>query len=357
MLFFLTIAGSLTIIGLIFIYSSSSVYALERFHYAHYFVKKQSIGIALGGIGLIIARVFPLWLIYRLTPYFFFSTLTLTLCTSFVPRLSSVIHGSSRWLTLGPLSFQPSELLRIAFILYFAYLIHKKEHCGTVSLWHGYLPFMCILGVSAYALLRQPDFGLTVTLCITAFLLLFIANIPLRYLLTTISASVPLLIILIFKKPYRMRRIFTFLDPWKDPHGAGFQIIQSLIAIGSGGLWGVGIGHSKQKFFYLPMQHTDFIFSIIAEETGFLGTLLLLILYSLLLYTGLKLAWQLKTTFATYTVLGFVIMISLQAVINLAVTTGLVPTKGLGLPFVSYGMSALLCNISMLGLIINFAYE
>lgn len=345
----------LIIIGLIFIYSSSSVFAFERHKSAHYFVKKQIIGLFLGIIGALVVQYFSVKTIQRWTPLFFF---TMLLCTALtlVPAFSEKIHGSSRWVRFGRFSFQPSELLKIAFVLYIAYILTKKKN-SVYLFWSGFLPLLSIVGITACILLRQPDFGQTVTLSITAYALFFISALPIRYLLGTILTGIPVALVLIFQKQYRLRRIVTFLNPWQDPQGAGFQIIQSLIAIGSGGLWGVGIGQSKQKFFYLPMQHTDFIFSIIAEETGFFGTCFLICLYGLFLYTGLKIAWQLNNLFATYATIGLVLMISLQATINFLVATGLMPTKGLGLPFVSYGNSALVSSLLIVGLIVNFWRE
>ena len=233
----------------------------------------------------------------------------------------------------------------------------KQQALPSLSFTRSYISFLCILGITSLILLKQPDFGLTVTLALTGFILLFIAHFKGKHLLITLGALLPVAIALILLKPYRLQRILTFLDPWSDPQGAGFQIIQSLIAIGSGGWFGLGISHSKQKFFYLPMQHTDFIFSIIAEETGFVGSLCIVSLYVLITYYGIRIAWYLTDPFARFTVLGFVIMTSLQALINLAVTTGLVPTKGIGLPFVSYGNTGLVCNLMMIGLIMNLVHE
>lgn len=347
---------ALVVIGIIFIYAASSVYALEHCGSALYFVKKQIIGGILLGLGaLIIARSVSPDFLYRSTPLIFFISLALTAFT-LLPGLSQRIHGSSRWISFLGFGFQPSELLKISLILYTAHFLTKKEG-KTPSFIHGYLPFLIVLGITSLILLKQPDFGLTVTLIMTTFLLLFIAQFQTKHLLLTLLASVPAVIFLILMQPYRIKRILTFLNPWADPQGAGFQIIQSLIAIGSGNVWGVGIGNSKQKFFYLPMQHTDFIFSIIAEETGFIGSLFLIFLYTLFLYMGLRIAWQMKKTFFTFTILGFVILISLQALINLAVATGMVPTKGIGLPFVSYGNTALVCNIAMIGIIIAMVRE
>lgn len=348
---FLALIGSLLIIGLLFIYSSSSVYALEKFGSAGYFVKKQCIGLVLGFIGLIIFRVLPLDFIKRASPYFFGGSLFITSLT-LISNFSERIHGSRRWLYWHGFSFQPSELLKISLIIYLAYFLTKQD-ARLQSFKNGYLPFVSILGLVALLLLKQPDFGMMVTLITTAFLLFFTVQCKTKHLLITIATSLPTVGALIYMRPYRWQRILTFLNPWNDPQGAGFQIIQSLIAIGSGSLLGIGISHSKQKFFYLPMQHTDFIFSIIAEETGFIGSLAIITIYFLFLYFGLKIAWQLKKPFASLVTLGFVFLITLQTTINLAVTTGLAPTKGIGLPFVSYGISALFCSLCMVGVIIN----
>lgn len=350
----LVIAAMLTIIGLIFIYSSSSVYAMEKFGASYYFVAKQFVGLALGLIVLGVARTLPLNFIKKCTPLFFFGSLVLTAMT-FVPMLSQRIHGSSRWLNLGGFGFQPSELLKISLILYLAYFLEKKAHKSS-SLSHTYIPLLIILVTTCVILLKQPDFGLTVTLFVTAMIMCFIAQFQLKHMLIAIAAIIPAAIALILFQPYRLKRIATFLDPWADPQGAGFQIIQSLIAIGSGSLWGLGISQSKQKFFYLPMQHTDFIFSIIAEEVGFVGSSFIVSLYVLFLYFGIKIVWQLKDSYSMLATLGLITVISLQAVINLAVITGLAPTKGIGLPFISYGNTALVCSMATLGLIMNMVH-
>jgi cell division protein FtsW len=232
----------------------------------------------------------------------------------------------------------------------------KKEK-KINSFVHGYLPFLTIVGLACLILLKQPDFGLAVTLGSTVFIMLFIAQFRAMHLLATCACALPILVGLVYFFPYRLKRILTFLNPWEDPQGSGFQIIQSLIAIGSGSFWGSGIAQSKQKYFYLPMQHTDFIFSIIAEETGFIGSALLIMLYILFLYFGLRIAWYLRDHFAMFTTLGFVIFTSLQALINFCVTLGLVPTKGIGLPFISYGNSSLICSLAMVGLVINCVKE
>ncbi|MEX0940706.1 MAG: putative lipid II flippase FtsW [Candidatus Babeliales bacterium] len=348
---FLSAISILIIVGIIFIYSSSSVYALEKLGSSNYFVKKQLIGLSLGFIGLLICSLIPLPIIQKLSPYLFLLSLSLTFLT-LISIFGRTIHGSSRWLGFGPFIFQPSELLKLTSILYLSYFLSKKQKVlGSFS--NGYIPFFFIIGITTIVLLKQPDFGTAVTLALTAFTLFFVAHFNIKQMLLTGSISIPLMCFLILKYPYRLRRVLTFLNPWNDPQGAGFQIIQSLIAIGSGSLWGVGVSHSKQKFFYLPMLHTDFIFSIIAEETGFIGSCLLISLYIIFLYIGFRIAWQLHDHFSQLFTIGFVLLTSLQAIINISVASGLLPTKGIGLPFVSYGNSSLICYLCFVGLIIN----
>ena len=353
--FFLGIVCILLVIGLVFIYSASSVFAVEKLGTAHYFFRKQIIGLIIGLGAALAIQCIPLSFIKKSSPVFLLVSLVLTALTV-TSSLGHHIHGSARWLSLVFISFQPSELLKISLILYIAYFLSRKEKNNS-TLVHGFLPLVIILTITSVILLKQPDFGLTITLVTTIFLLLFIANLYLKYLGITLLVTIPIAIVLILAKAYRLKRVLTFLNPWSDAQGAGFQIIQSLIAIGSGGFFGVGIGQSKQKFFYLPMQHTDFIFSIIAEETGFLGASLVIMLFLLFLYFGLRICFALTDRFSLFASLGFILVISLQAFINICVTTGLAPTKGIGLPFISYGNTALVCQLVMIGLMVLFVNE
>jgi len=348
----LSIASILTLLGLVFIYSSSSVYALERFGSAHYFVKRQALHLIPAFFALLFFAFIPIRFFKKYVPLIFFLSLIFT-ALALIPSLGVKFHGSYRWLYFWGISVQPSEVLKLFFVVYVGYFIDRRREYVR-SLLHSYLPFLVVLLVTFFILLKQPDFGSVVTLLITSFILLFVADFKIVHLLVTMICVIPVGIALIFSRTYRLNRILIFLNPWSDPKGRGFQIIQSLIAIGSGKLWGVGISHSKQKFFYLPMQHTDFIFSIIAEETGFVGASLILFLYFLFCFLGIRISIQLKTPFAFFTTLGFIVLISLQAIINLMVTTGLLPTKGLGLPFVGYSGTSLVCLWAMLGLIANF---
>jgi cell division protein FtsW len=352
---FLTIVATLILIGCLFVYSSSSVYALETFGSSLFFVKRQLTSLCIGIIALCMGRMISLNFITKTSPLLFISSLslvTLTLLTS----CARTIHGSSRWLTIAGFSFQPSELLKITLLFYLAHFLTKKTAKGSSPFKH-YFSFAMLIGSMCVILLKQPDFGMTVTLMLTTIILFFCAHAHIKHIFYTVMCLITSIICLILFRPYRVQRILTFLNPWQDPKGAGFQIIQSLIAIGSGNWLGTGIAHSRQKFFYLPMQHTDFIFSIIAEETGLIGCFFVITLFILLLYFGIRIAHQLTNPFSSLVVLGFMIIIHLQTIMNMAVTTGLAPTKGVGMPFISYGNTSLVCYLFMIGVIMNMVHE
>lgn len=351
---FLTIVATLILIGCLFIYSSSSIYALESFGSSLFFMKRQCIGLFIGFIALCIGRIIPLAIVRWSAPFLFLSSIGLV-CMTFLSSFSRNIHGSSRWLAYRGFSFQPSELLKITLLFYLAYFLEKKSAKKTNA--RHYILFLALLITMCMALLKQPDFGLTITLLLTTIILFFCAHAQIKHIIVTLIGLAISAIFLIIFRPYRLQRILTFLNPWQDPKGAGFQIIQSLIAIGAGGWLGNGIAHSRQKFFYLPMQHTDFIFSIIAEETGFIGCLFLITLFILFLYFGIRIAHQLKRSFDSLVILGFMIIIHLQAIMNMAVASGLAPTKGVGMPFISYGNTSLVCYLFMIGIIINMVHE
>jgi len=349
------VVGILLITGVIFVYSASSVLALAQYGSAHYFLKKHLLGLFLGLLTAWCIQWIPIKMIQKYAPLFFWFTLLLTAAT-LLPACSYLIHGSRRWLTIVAFAFQPSELLKVSLPLYIATFLdtvyHQQKPAGIV-----YIVLGTILVSTSTLLLLQPDFGLTVTLLLTTLALLFVAQYNLTQIGYWCGALGIISGILIAMRPYRMRRMLTFLNPWADPRGTGFQIIQSLIAIGNGHWIGTGITHSKQKFFYLPMQHTDFIFAIIAEEIGFVGCIFLILMYALFLYAGLRLATLMPTLFTQLTIVGYATLIGLQTIINMAVVTGLAPTKGMGLPFISYGNTALVSLCIMIGIMTLFARE
>jgi len=348
---FLLICSTFITLGLIFVYSSSSYYALETLNQPLFFVKRQILGLFLGLFACFIGQYISLRLLKELSFFILISTTTLT-ALSCINKFSHKMNGSNRWINIKGFVFQPSELLKVALVIYLASLLSRKKILDNTTKKTA-LPLIIIMSTIGIILLKQPDFGCLATLFTTTLIMLFIANLPIRYFFGTILLATPMAFLLIYIQPYRWQRIITYLNPWQDPQGTGFQIIQSLIAIGSGGLWGCGIAQSQQKFFYLPMQHTDFIFAIMAEEIGFIGSLFFITLCILFLWYGFQISWNLQNSFSIYLTQAIIMIISLQFIINLLVSTGLAPTKGIGLPFVSYGNTALVCNLLMIGLIIN----
>ena len=347
----LIVSAVLTLIGLIFVYSSSSVYALEQTGSSAFYLKKQVISVLIGLFLFVICARVPLALFRDYSWLLLFGSLGFTLL-AFIPKFSLKVHGSARWISIAGMSFQPSEILIPSVLLFVAAFLSKRIANKNLFTFSS-LPAVGVLLLIFAILLKQPDFGASVTLFSSLLVLLFVTDIGIKYLFYAVLATLPFIVALVYAKAYRLQRIMIFLNPWADPRGKGFQIIQSLIAIGSGQMWGQGISASRQKFFYLPMQHTDFIFSIIAEETGFMGALGLILLFILFCYFGIGIVLRLKDSFAKFLTLGFVTLITVRAVINLMVSSGLLPTKGLGLPFISYGGSAIMCLFCMLGLITN----
>ncbi len=349
---FFIICGILVSIGCISIYSASYVYAFEMGFSPGYYLYRQIIGIVLaGGIAVVCANI-PKRTLTTLAPYVFIISCLITAATC-IPHISHTIHGARRWLMVGPLSIQPGEILKISTIWYLSYFLDKKQFTMH-DMYHTCIPAITIIGCATLLLIIQPDFGQALTLGVTCLLLLYIFELPYRYLVYISTLGAAATAALIIHAPYRMRRILSFLNPWQDPHGSGFQIIQSLIAIGNGGTWGQGLTASQQKYFYLPMHHTDFIFAIFAEETGFFGAILLVILFILFLYSGYMLAFAYSGRMIQSFILGYTLLVTIQAFANISVTVGLLPTKGLGLPFISYGNSALIAHGIALGIISNY---
>lgn len=347
---FFLCALTLSLLGLLFIYSSSSVYAMERHGVAHYFVIKQCWHLLLSLLAAVVATYVPLtWLMRGALPLFLITAMGTFLTGSW----GVSIHGATRWVFIAGHSIQPSELLSVATLIFTAAYLAKQHHLGYHLFTWRTLPFAAMLGLACTLLLKQPDFGCMVTLMGTVAVLFFVAGVPWREFAILVAGALPVLGVLLWTQPYRLARVMTYLNPWADPQGRGFQIIQSLLAIGAGRIWGLGIGQSRQKFFYLPMQHTDFIFSIIAEETGFFGSLIIILLCLAFVTLGFKLALRVSNSFGSYLILASTTFLALKALINIMVCTGLVPTKGLGLPFVSYGGSALIAAWIGVGLVLN----
>ena len=350
-LLFLTLA--LIGIGLVMLYSSSSIIAQERFGDSMYFVKRQIVFALVGLAVLIVSKNLPYVLYCRLV-YVLLGVTLLSLIIVLLPQVGHRVGGARRWLRLGPISIQPAEFAKLALIIYISYsAAKKKERLRELSV--GYVPHLVVSAVFIGLVVMQPDLGAAITFAVLTFLLLFVAGVRLRYLLATGLAVAPLLALAIAQKGYRLERLLAFLNPWRDPSDTSFQLLHSLLALGSGGPLGVGLGSGQQKLFYLPEPHTDFILAVIGEETGIFGVSIVLLLFALLIYQGVKIALRAPDRFGTYLAAGLTLAVGLQAFINCAVVMGLLPTKGLPLPFISYGGSSLLSNLLAMGILMNIS--
>jgi cell division protein FtsW len=348
-----TVSVMLICIGIVMIYSASSIYAWERYNDSFFFLKRH---ISFLGIGLFLTFL-AMSVDYRkfrrlAKPLVILSLILLALVL--IPGIGREVSGARRWFRFKFISFQPSELAILGIIVYISDFISRKADTMNQFL-KGFLPPILVLGVYALLILMQPDLGTTLAIGAVVFIMLFVSGVKISYLLSVVLASLPLLYLMIFSVPYRRMRIMAFLSPWSDPKGSGFQIIQSQIALGSGGLFGQGLGHSKQKLFYLPAAHTDFIFSIIGEELGLAGTLGIIVLFMLFIKQGLKIIKNAPDKFGYFLALGLVLMISLKGIINIGVSCGIFPTKGLPLPFISYGGSSFIFDMLSVGILINIA--
>ena len=344
---------ALTGLGIVMVYSASAILATDRFRDPYFFLRKQCfwaiLGLAVmwGAMTVDYRRVRPL-----VGPLLILAFLLLVLVL--VPHLGQEINGTRRWLRWGPISFQPTELGKLALVLYLAdFLARRQAMIG--DFFRGFLPPLLVTGVLAALILRQPDLGSSVALISVVLCMLFMAGARLRHMALVAASGVPVIVLAVTGASYRLRRVLAFLDPWADPRGAGFQIIQSYLALGGGGALGRGLGESKQKLFYLPEPHTDFIFAILGEELGFVGAALTVTLFGLLLWRGMRIGLRVADPFGALVALGVTAMLATQALVNLGVVVGLLPTKGLPLPFVSFGGSSLLTAMAGVGLLLNIS--
>jgi len=338
-------------LGVVMVFSASSVYALRELGSSAYFLKRHLFYLAAGLVAMTLSMLIDYRLLARYAkPIMIFSVFSLLL----VLVAGREVYGAKRWFQFLGFSFQPSEFTKIAMIIYVADFLSRKRE-KIQSFFTGFLPVMMALGAVCLLILKQPDLGTTALIASVVFIMIFIAGARMWHMGLVGLVSLPALFYLIAKTPYRLRRIQAFLDPWKDQQGAGFQLVQSQIALGSGGLLGVGLGKSVQKLYYLPAAHTDFILSIIGEELGLVGTVSVIVLFMLLIWQGARIAKRCEDPFGYFLALGIVAMIALQAIINIGVSIGAFPTKGLPLPFVSYGGSALVVQMICVGLLLNIS--
>ncbi|MBI2982492.1 MAG: putative lipid II flippase FtsW [Deltaproteobacteria bacterium] len=342
----------LVVIGLTMVFSASGVLAKERFQDSTFFLKKELFAALIGFTGLFLVRLIPLKFFSKMVwPLFFVSVLLLSLVL--IPAFGSKVAGVSRWFRVGPFSFQPSEVAKLALIFFMAHILTKKKE--KISLFVGFATPMVFSGLLIGLVLLGKDLGGATVMGATVFFMLFVGGARPSYLLSELLLALPAFYFLVFSIPYRRARVLAFMNPWEYPRGAGFQIIQSYVAFHAGGFFGQGLGDGKQKLFYLPEAHTDFIFSVIGEELGLFGTLTVLGLFAVWLCRALRIARNAPDLFSFYLALGISLMFGLQVLLNVAVVTGLLPTKGLPLPFISYGGSSLILSLLAVGILLNIS--
>lgn len=344
---------ALTCFGLVMVYSSSSVMAAKKFHDSSYFLTRQSIYAAVGLCAMIAAMAidYSFWKKYAV-PILLVCLAALILVL--IPGIGTSVGGSSRWIKLPGFSLQPSEPAKIAFIMYMAYSLDRKQ--DKVQFFSsGFLPYMVVLALLLALLLKQPDLGSSLTLGCVAMVMLFAAGTRPTYIVSMVLLALPFLYFGVMQVGYRRRRIMAFLNPWDDPMNTGFQIIQSWIGFGTGGIFGNGLGEGKQKMFFLPEAHTDFIFSVIGEELGLIGVLVIAGMFLLVVMRGIRIALAVDDLFGRFLAFGITTLFGLQAFINMGVVIGLLPTKGLALPFISYGGSSLVVTLFAMGILLNIS--
>jgi cell division protein FtsW len=337
--------------GAVMVYSASAITATRQLQDEFFFLKRQAAAFAIG-LGLL---VLALRLGYRRLAALAYPLLVVTfvaLLLVLVPGIGKLAGGARRWIYLGLVNFQPAELAKVSLVLYLARsLARKRDKMRLFSI--GFLPHVLITALLMVLVLLERDLGTCVIMALVLFTMLFAAGTRLSYLVAAVLIAVPIGWRLIAGTPYRLERWLAYLDPWGHRDGAGFQLVESLLGIGNGGWFGQGLGQGKGKLFYLPAAHTDFIAAVIAEEAGLLGIAVLLLLYGVLVWRGLRAARRAAEPFGAYVALGLTTLFGSQALVNLAVVFGLLPTKGLTLPFVSYGGSSLMTLLGAAGVLLS----
>lgn len=341
----------LAAIGVVMVFSASSVKAMVLYDDAFYFLKRQVLWAVLGfGVAFFFMNMDYRFLRKLATPGIVFAILLLIMVL--IPGVGKVGGGARRWLGHG--SLQPSEIIKLAMILFLSHSMARKGP-KMALFWQGLCPYLGLMAGVSLLILMQPDLGTAAAIAGTTIVMLFIGGGRLGYLFAVSLAGVPALYWAIFSEEYRRRRFMAFLNPWEDLQDTGYQIVQSLYALGSGGLFGLGIGGSHQKFFYLPSLHTDFIFAVLGEELGFMGTSAVLLLYLVFIWRGFRIAAGAPDAFGCFLAAGITAMVSLQAIINIGVVTATLPITGIPLPFLSFGGSSLVFTLAAVGILLGIS--
>jgi cell division protein FtsW len=343
---------ALVFFGCLMVYSASAVLAAEQFGSSYHFLARQVFWAVLG-LALMIVMMNVDY--HRLaSPAVVFPALAIELVLLAVVFLAAPSHNAHRWLRWGWASFQPSELAKVVTVIFLAYFLETRRR--DINDWkHTLAPVALVGGATVLLVLKEPDLGTSLAIVLIVAAMLFAAGMRLRYFAYGALAALPLLYVLVFHVAYRYRRIMAFLDPYADPKGVGFQIIQSTIAVGTGGIAGVGLMDGKQKLFFLPEPHTDFIFAVIGEELGLVGSLAVLALFAVILVRGLRAAMRCRSDFGRLLAIGLTVMVVGQALVNISVVVGVLPTKGIPLPMLSYGGTSLVMNLVAMGILLNIS--
>jgi cell division protein FtsW len=344
---------SLLAIGLIMVYSASAIWAEYKFHDSFFFAKRQLLFASAGVIAMFFIMNIDYWT-WRDWSKVLIIVCFLLLVLVLIPGIGMVRNGSRSWIGVGAFSIQPSEFMKLAMIAFLAKYLSENQK-NITSFKRGLLPALTLVFFAFGMIMLQPDLGTGTVMVGTCIAMIFVAGARISHFIGLGILGLAGFAALVLSAPYRIKRITSFLNPWEDPLGSGFQIIQSLYAIGPGGLFGLGLGQSRQKFFYLPEPQTDFIFAILAEELGFIGGSLVLLLFSLLLWRGVRIALGAPDLYGSFLAIGIISMVAIQVMINIGVVTGLMPVTGITLPFLSYGGSSLTLMLMAIGVLLNIS--
>ena len=344
--------ATILLVGLsvVMVYSASAPVALQRYGRASMFLVRQGMW-ALLGLSMLYVVMRIDYHHYR-EPAFIWSLLGLVVLMLVAVLFVSPVNGTRRWFGVGGLGIQPSELAKVACVFFTALMLERRMH-RIDDLSYSLMPIGLIVGLVVALILLQPDFGTSISLALVVAVMIFAAGLHYRYFVGLALVALPAIYLVLVAAPYRRRRLLAFWDPWADPLGDGFQIIQSLVAVGTGGVFGRGLMGGVQKLFYLPEPHTDFIYAVISEELGLIGATAILLCFCVIAWRGLRIAARADDTFGSFVALGLTTMIAAQAFVNISVVLGLMPTKGIPLPLVSFGGSSLLINLIGMGVLLN----
>lgn len=353
---FLVTIAILLAFGLLMIMSAGVSYGQVRFGDSYYFFKQQILGLFVGSIVLYITANID-YHIWRKLVMPIFGVALIFLILVFVPGIGVNVYGATRWIELGPIMFQPSEVMKLSIILYLAAWLSEKGEKKVSDFNEGLVPFLGILSLISFLIINQPDTGTLGVICLVSMSIFFTAGAQIKHILSLIGGGIAALGVLILLAPYRLARLTVFLNPDHDPMGAGYQVSQALLAVGTGGLFGAGLGQSRQKFNYLPEPVTDSIFAVIGEEFGFIGAVLLVSLFLYLAWRGLRIAQGAPDMFGRLIVVGVVSWIVFQSFINISAIIGLIPLTGIPLPLISYGGTSLAVILAGLGIVLNVSRQ